>query len=171
MATQIKVQSKFTVSEVAKLLGVEDQLERIENVDLDFMVEHEEGETDERYDERRIEAEREAQDRLWHSFLSGLERVFDSIHEDTGLYFLHDEETGYVCVTCEDWLKAARAIMTIIDGDGLCSAGNTVKDFMHQSSVNTPRQVVLHHLHWLKRRAAVYGTSSFSRIVERSIES
>ena len=135
--------------------------------------------TDEERDEIRSKAETEASDELYHRWHGAVMSAIESVFAEHGLQLepckaRRPHRKGFVVkyphefnvVPVESWSDAANKIRDTITGYGLFEFW-TLREFL-ESGPYTPRQAVLSHLNWMRRRSEVYGTSSPQRVYEMS---
>lgn len=128
------------------------------------------GEDVEMDEEATYKAEDEIRDDTYDQWHAAVEYVANQIFEQHGLKLVEKKRKGqrypyeYKIVPEKSWEDAAGAIIDTINGVGMFYF-SSVKEFL-ESGPYTARQAVLSHLHWMKERASVYGTTSAERMFE-----
>lgn len=172
-ATKRKYQDTFTLDEIAELVGVE-TWDKIEDRNPDAWGDYwlharkealADGLSDDEADEKGREAEDEARSESFRKWENALLRAAKEIIGEHGLDIkpLKTKSYLYKLSPAESWEAAAAKIIDTINGVGYFEFRN-VKEF-RDSLPATTRGAVLEHLHWMKRRPEVYGTSSAERLM------
>jgi len=123
------------------------------------------------------EAEREAQDELYHKWHDAVMAVADNLFERHGLNLIpvkprkgasRPYEFHVKPFLATSWEDAAGKIMDTINGVGMFEFAD-LEEFLN-SGPWTARQAVLSHLHWIKSWPEVYGESMPRKVFERAFE-
>lgn len=174
------LKDKLNIDELAALLKLP-TWEKLDDYNFDYYweagakwVERKEGESEADFEQRQMDAEAEVRDDLfnrWYDAVHGAaEEIFDQ--HDLALEPIQhprhhsDRPYEYRIVSRASWEDAAEKIRGTIDGVGEFTF-YTLRAFL-ESGPYTARQAVLSHLHWMKRRPEVYGTSSAKSLYEHN---
>lgn len=165
----------FDLGQLAKLFELPDVDDLIES-NWENFAEHShhayeaaisEGYTEDEAQAAGEKAEREAMDDFVYVWRRAVLGAIEPVLEEHGLAFM--EKRGFYRVfPVKSWGHAAAEVMNTINGVGSFEFRN-LREFL-SSGPYTARQAVLTHLHWLKRRADVYGTMSAERRYEIAME-
>jgi len=180
-ATMKRLKDTFTLDEIAGLLGV-DSWEKIEDRNPDAWGEYyshtfretkaeaikdglDEQTAELRAENAAMEAESEARSESYGKWKNAMLHAAETIIGEHKLELrqLKTKQYLYKLVPAETWRDAAAMLRDTINGYGPFYFNN-VQEFL-DSGPYTARQAVLEHLHWMKDRAEVYGTSNAERLM------
>jgi hypothetical protein len=180
-----RASARVLLSELAEMLDLP-TWERIDELNLDHYAECasaacDDGECSKGVDcDAYLEAEMQAQTEVFRAYKGAVLAAVESVFGAHGLAVEplrirvrgrserveSDHDFRVVLAPGQSWLSAATAIRETIEGVGTLGwyEGGTA-GFL-RSGPYTAREACLKHLHWLKRRADVYGTRSPRTIYE-----
>ena len=130
-------------------------------------LEHDADATAEEHEELALQAEQAYLDEEYSKYRSAAESVANHVFGEHGLALTELKKGGYKIAPETSWRDAAFKIVDTINGVGYFHF-SSLKDFLG-SGPYTPREAVLSHLGYLKRRSEVYGDPSPERLFERAM--
>lgn len=161
----VKSSGVLNINELVEMFSLPNW-DKIDDANIDYYFQESKGAGDEEAQEK---AEGEARDELFRRWHDAVMFVADHEFEEHGLELrpTRQDRTPYEyrVVAAKSWADAAEKIRQTVNGVGYFSFAS-LKGFL-SSGPYTPRQAVLGHLHWMRRRAEVYGDTSPRRTFER----
>lgn len=165
-----KSSDKINIDQLAELLGLP-SWERIDELNQQTYWEMAGQHADE---EAQMDAERAAQDEVYHQWYDAVEQTADTLFGEHGLELQPTGKQGtstrrydFKIVPANSWEDAAKKIRETLGGIGDVYVGDSVKEFLRVGSYKSPRQAVLSHLGAIKRYPHVYGGPGAHQMYEQ----
>ncbi len=173
---------KLTIDQIAEMFNLP-PWEKIDDLNLDNYLECAESAiadfegTEEDREEEYYRAQDAASDRFFHAWHNAISQAAEKEFAEHEIILIPRKVQGkvpeypyeYWIRPSKTWKRSADLIRETINGVGYFHY-TTLSEFV-LSGPYTHREAVLSHLHWISRRAEVYGDTSARARYESSIES